>query len=148
MGQGTSKSGHEGKGSRRVHRRERVNKAVRSEDYDRADQLGETGEWLFKHNTSLRALGSFRTNTWTGSAADLANRDAIAVTPTYALVEQAAQSGRIFKSVSLCADRLDRYARDGYLYRGRDPARSADRGGDLRAITACQGNCRQARRAQ
>ena len=30
----------------------RINKAAREEDYD-ADHLGETGEWLFKGNTSL-----------------------------------------------------------------------------------------------
>jgi len=60
----------------------RINKAAREDDYD-ADHLGETGEWLFKNNTSLVSLGSLRTNVWRGSAADLAARGKIAVVPTY-----------------------------------------------------------------
>lgn len=60
----------------------RINKAAREEDYD-ADHLGETGEWLFKGNTSLVSLGSLRSNIWRGTAADLAARDRIAVVPTY-----------------------------------------------------------------
>jgi hypothetical protein len=60
----------------------RINKAAREEDYD-ADHLGETGEWLFKGNSSLVSLGSLRTNIWRGTAADLAARDRIAIVPTY-----------------------------------------------------------------
>lgn len=60
----------------------RINKAAREEDYD-ADPIGETGEWLFRHNSSLVSLGSIRSNIWKGSAADLAARDRIAVIPTY-----------------------------------------------------------------
>ena len=60
----------------------RINKAEREEDYD-ANHLGETGEWLFKGNTSLPTLGSLRSNTWSGSAIDLAAREHIAVVPTY-----------------------------------------------------------------
>lgn len=60
----------------------RINKAAREDDYD-ADHLGETGEWLFKGNTSLVSLGSLRTNVWRGTAADLAARGKIAVVPTY-----------------------------------------------------------------
>jgi hypothetical protein len=61
----------------------RINKAEREEDYDDASHLDETGEWLFKHNTSLPSLGSLRTNTWSGSAIDLSVRHHIAVVPTY-----------------------------------------------------------------
>jgi hypothetical protein len=60
----------------------RINKAAREEDYD-ADHFGETGEWLFKGNSSLVSLGSVRTNVWRGTAADLAARGKIAVVPTY-----------------------------------------------------------------
>lgn len=60
----------------------RINKAAREDGYD-ADHLGETGEWLFKNNTSLVSLGSLRTNVWRGTAADLAARGKIAVVPTY-----------------------------------------------------------------
>lgn len=60
----------------------RINKAAREEDYD-ADPIGETGEWLFRNNSSLVSLGSIRSNTWKGTAADLAARDRIAVVPTY-----------------------------------------------------------------
>ena len=35
----------------------RINKAAREEDYD-ADHRDETGEWVFKGNTSLPSLGS------------------------------------------------------------------------------------------
>ena len=59
----------------------RINKAAREEDYD-ADPIGETGEWLLKGN-SLVSLGSIRSNIWTGTAADLAARDRIAIVPTY-----------------------------------------------------------------
>lgn len=60
----------------------RINKAAREEDYD-ANHLDETGEWLFKGNSSIVSLGSLRTNIWRGTAADLAARDRIAVVPTY-----------------------------------------------------------------
>jgi hypothetical protein len=60
----------------------RINKAAREDDYD-ADHFGETGEWIFKNNTSLPSLGSLRSNIWRGKAADLAARDHIAVVPTY-----------------------------------------------------------------
>ena len=60
----------------------RINKAAREDGYD-DDPIGETGEWLFKGNSSLVSLGSIRTNTWKGTAADLAARDRIAVLPTY-----------------------------------------------------------------
>jgi hypothetical protein len=60
----------------------RINKEAREEGYD-ANHLDETGEWLFKANTSLVSLGSLRSNTWQGTAADLAARGHIAVVPTY-----------------------------------------------------------------
>ncbi len=60
----------------------RINKAVRETNYD-SDHFEETGEWLFKGNSRLRSLGSLRSNTWTGTAADLAARGEIAVVPTY-----------------------------------------------------------------
>jgi hypothetical protein len=59
---------------------QRVNKAARDEDYD---PHGDTGSWLFKAHQGLSALGSVRSNTWTGSAADLAARGYIAIYPTY-----------------------------------------------------------------
>ena len=59
---------------------QRVNKAARDEDYD---PHGDTGSWLFKPHDGLWALGSVRSNTWTGSAADLAARGCIVVFPTY-----------------------------------------------------------------
>ncbi len=51
----------------------RINKAAREEDYD-ADHLDETGEWMFSYRSSLRALGSLRSNVWKGTAADLDHR--------------------------------------------------------------------------
>ncbi len=62
---------------------ERVNKAARDATYDSDDAHKDTGKWLFAGNTTLSALGSVRTNTWTGTAADLALRDHIVVYPTY-----------------------------------------------------------------
>ena len=59
-----------------------INKAAREEDYD-ANHLGETGEWMLKGNTSLRSLGSLRSNIWSGTAADLAARGQVVVVPTY-----------------------------------------------------------------
>ena len=61
---------------------ERINKAARDNDYDE-DPINETGAWLFKGNQTLSALGSVRSNVWTGFAADLAARGYIAVYPTY-----------------------------------------------------------------
>jgi hypothetical protein len=61
---------------------ERINKAARDEDYE-DDPHKETGAWQFKSNQSLSALGSVRSNVWTGKAADLATRGYIAVYPTY-----------------------------------------------------------------
>lgn len=60
----------------------RINKAAREKTYD-AEHLSETGEWIFKGNTSLPSLGSLRSNIWKGRAVDLAARDHIAVVPTY-----------------------------------------------------------------
>jgi subtilase family protein len=47
------------------------------------DSVNETGSWLIKNNQTLAALGSIRSNIWTGPAADLAARGFIAVYPTY-----------------------------------------------------------------
>ncbi|OCK55587.1 hypothetical protein LMTR3_11540 [Bradyrhizobium sp. LMTR 3] len=60
---------------------ERINKAARDGEPDDAHK--ETGTWLFKNNHTLSALGSVRSNIWTGKAADLATRGHIAVYPTY-----------------------------------------------------------------
>ncbi len=60
----------------------RINKAAREDDYD-DDPLNETGSWLIPSNHPLSALGSVRSNVWTGEAADLAARGHIAVYPTY-----------------------------------------------------------------
>jgi hypothetical protein len=61
---------------------ERINKAARTEDYA-DDPHNETGSWIFRSNQGLSALGSIRSNIWTGPAADLAARGYIAVYPTY-----------------------------------------------------------------
>lgn len=61
---------------------QRINKAARDENYA-DDPHNETGNWLIKNNQTLSALGSVRSNIWTGSAADLAARGSIAVYPTY-----------------------------------------------------------------
>jgi hypothetical protein len=60
----------------------RINKAAREDGYE-DDPLNETGKWLFPGNHPLSALGSLRSNVWTGEAADLAARGYIAVYPTY-----------------------------------------------------------------
>lgn len=62
---------------------QRINRAARNEDYDADDSHGETGSWFFPGNSTLSALGSVRSNIWTGKAADLAARGHIAVYPTY-----------------------------------------------------------------
>jgi hypothetical protein len=61
---------------------QRINKAARDEDYD-DDPINETGTWLFKGNQTLSALGSVRSNVWTGRAVDLAARGHITIYPTY-----------------------------------------------------------------
>lgn len=61
--------------------RKRINKAAR-ENLEAEDAHGETGTWSLKNRT-LTALGSILSNTWSGSAADLATRGSIAVYPTY-----------------------------------------------------------------
>ncbi|MEP2827951.1 S8 family peptidase [Parvibaculum sp.] len=61
---------------------QRINKAARDEEYD-ADYRQETGLWTFPWNRSLVSSGSIHSNTWRGSAADLANRGHIGVFPTY-----------------------------------------------------------------
>lgn len=60
----------------------RINKAAREEGYI-ADHHKETGSWLFKANQALGTLGSLHSNIWTGTAAELAARGAIAIFPTY-----------------------------------------------------------------
>jgi hypothetical protein len=61
---------------------QRINKAAREVDHV-DDPHNETGWWLIKGNQTLSALGSVRSNIWTGPAADLAARSYIAVYPTY-----------------------------------------------------------------
>jgi hypothetical protein len=62
---------------------ERINRAARDDGYDKSNGHKETGKWLFAANEPLSALGSVRSNIWTGKAADLAARGFIAVYPTY-----------------------------------------------------------------
>jgi hypothetical protein len=62
--------------------RKSINKAAREGGYDENRQK-ETGRWRFPISSSLAALGSVRSNVWTGHAADLAARGFIAVYPTY-----------------------------------------------------------------
>jgi Subtilase family len=61
----------------------RINKFVREEDYDAPD-LQDTGNWRFGYaRRTLISLGSVRSDVWSGTAADLAARDHIAVYPTF-----------------------------------------------------------------
>jgi len=60
----------------------RINKFVREEDYD-AEGPQDTGRWMFGYaGRSFTSVGSIHSDTWTGSAADLASRGHIAVYPT------------------------------------------------------------------
>jgi hypothetical protein len=65
-----------------VHQfRQRVNVRAREEDENWVPGQGvaETGRWMF--GSDLRTVGSLHTDIWTGQAADLAARGAIAVYP-------------------------------------------------------------------
>jgi hypothetical protein len=61
---------------------DRINRHNRDDDYE-APGLGETGRWRFGYSSrALLTLGSIHSDEWTGSAADLAAREHIAVFPT------------------------------------------------------------------
>jgi hypothetical protein len=61
--------------------RERVNGYERDEDYEPPGYAD--GGWMFGHQfRSLRSLGSIHSDTWEGTAADLAARGDLAVYPT------------------------------------------------------------------
>jgi hypothetical protein len=59
---------------------ERINRFVREEDYE-SPGLSDPG-WQFGRGNSLTSLGSIHSDTWRGSAIDLASRGNIAVYPT------------------------------------------------------------------
>jgi hypothetical protein len=59
---------------------ERINKFVREEDYE-SPGLSDPG-WQFGRTNPLTSLGSVHSDTWRGSAIDLASRGYIAVYPT------------------------------------------------------------------
>ena len=60
----------------------RINKFVREEDYE-ARGPQDTGKWTFGYGgRSFTSVGSIHSDTWTGTAADLAARGHIAVFPT------------------------------------------------------------------
>jgi len=61
----------------------RVNRAARTDDYEGDDAHNETGKWFFGMNQTIATVGSVRSNSWTGKAADLATRGFVAVYPTY-----------------------------------------------------------------
>ncbi|MDQ0357005.1 hypothetical protein J2S22_003949 [Rhodoplanes tepidamans] len=62
--------------------KDRINKFDREDDYE-APGLKDTGRWLYGHaGRSLVTLGSVHSDLWSGTAADLAARDHIAVFPT------------------------------------------------------------------
>lgn len=61
---------------------DRINKHNRDDDYE-APRLKDTGHWTFGYpGRSLVTLGSVHSDIWTGTAADLAAREHIAVFPT------------------------------------------------------------------
>ena len=61
---------------------DRINKNNRDDDYE-APRLKDTGHWTFGYpGRSLVTLGSVHSDIWTGTAADLAAREHIAVFPT------------------------------------------------------------------
>ncbi|MDP1557622.1 MAG: hypothetical protein Q8K59_12405 [Nitrosomonas sp.] len=58
--------------------KQRINQVARDEEYNRQSKP-ESGEWQLGEN--LRSLGSIHSDTWYGSAAELAERGYIAVYP-------------------------------------------------------------------
>lgn len=59
--------------------KQRINKQARDEEFKATNNASETGEWLLGSN--LRKTGSIHSDTWTGTAADLASREQVAVFP-------------------------------------------------------------------
>ncbi|MEQ0560984.1 hypothetical protein ABJI51_18015 [Amycolatopsis sp. NEAU-NG30] len=58
----------------------RINEKALAEDEQRATFSSDTGEWFFGPDDE-RAPGALHTDIWTGNAADLAQRGALAVFP-------------------------------------------------------------------
>jgi hypothetical protein len=74
----------------------RINAHDRDEDYDE-DHAGETGRWEL--GTGSPTNGSVHSNTWHGTAAELANRGHIAVHPTIGWWRTRKKENRYDKSV-------------------------------------------------
>jgi hypothetical protein len=74
----------------------RINTYDREEDYDE-DHAGETGYWEL--GTGKPTNGSIHSNTWHGSAAELARRGYIAVHPTLGWWRTRKKEGRYGRSV-------------------------------------------------
>ena len=74
----------------------RINAHDRDDDYDE-DHVGETGTWEL--GTGGPTNGSVHSNTWHGTAAELANRGHIAVHPTIGWWRTRKKENRYEKSV-------------------------------------------------
>ena len=71
--------------------RQRINKAARDEEFDRASS-SDSGRWLL--GPDLRSLGSLHSDRWKGTAAELAQRGFIGIYPLIGWWRERHQLGR------------------------------------------------------
>jgi len=59
--------------------KQRINQQARDTEYNKDNNVKETGDWLL--GSKLRGTGSIHSDTWRGTATDLASREFVAVYP-------------------------------------------------------------------